>query len=118
RLFLQSPLATRLRRHAPDNLASLLGFFTRPPQAVTAALLGRISGDGPGVAATDLARLQLPTLVLGHGLDLIHPLRHLRTLARAIPGARLVEITPKAVSPQRYRDDFRAALAAFLTGLS
>uniref|UniRef100_UPI0013585632 alpha/beta fold hydrolase n=1 Tax=Geminicoccus flavidas TaxID=2506407 RepID=UPI0013585632 len=117
-LFLQSPLATRLRRHAPDNLASLLGFFARPPQAVTAALLQRISADGPGIAEADLARLQVPTLALGHGLDLIHPLRHVRTLARAIPGVRLAEITPKAVSPERYRADFRAALASFLIGLS
>jgi len=115
RLFLQSPLATRLRRQAPDNLASLLSFFTRSPQAVTAALLQRISADGPAIAETDLARLQVPTLVLGHGLDLIHPLRHVRTLARAIPDARLAEITPKAVSPVCYRDDFRVVLAGFLT---
>jgi pimeloyl-ACP methyl ester carboxylesterase len=85
---------------------------------VTSALLTRISADGPGVSPQDLARLDLPVLVIGHGRDAVHPLALAQGLAGMIPGARLVEITAKADDPARYRHDFRAALAAYLNRLS
>lgn len=117
RLFQASPIAATLAREARDNLASLLTFFDRSPQAVTAALLQRISADGPCVRPDDLSGLDLPTLVLAHGQDWIHPLGHARSLAALIPRAKLVEITPKSRDRSRYTREFQAALAAFLTGL-
>ncbi len=115
--FEESDLARQLEAEAPDNLASLRGFFAREPAAVTSDLLLRIAADGPGVAAQDVAALRVPTLVIGHARDLVHPLAHARTLAAMIPGARLVEITPKADSLARYRRDFQAALSTFLAEL-
>ncbi len=115
--FEASDEAAALAVSAPDNLASIRGFFSRVPQDVTAALLTRISADGPGVSEADVAALAVPTLVIGHGRDTVHPIANARHLAQTIRLARLVEITPKADDPQRYRSDFRAALAAFLTEL-
>lgn len=114
RLFEASALHARLAREAPDNLASLRGFFTREPVSVTSALLTRISADGPGVTRDDIAGIAMPTLVIGHGRDAIHPLGMAEDLASLIPVARLVRITPKADDAARYRSDFRAALSTFL----
>ncbi|WP_119254860.1 alpha/beta fold hydrolase [Shinella zoogloeoides] len=111
------PLAAELEREAPDNLASIRGFFTREPIDVTAALLRAISMDGPDVTEAEVSAIAVPTLVIGHGRDLVHPLGHARSLAGMIPGARLVEITPKADDADAYRADFRAALSAFLKEL-
>jgi pimeloyl-ACP methyl ester carboxylesterase len=113
-LFEALPLSGQLAREAPDNLASLRGFFARAPAAVTGALLSRIAADGARVTEAEAAGVRVPTLVIGHGRDWIHPLDHARALAAMIPGARLVEITPKALGKQRYLADFRAALDAFL----
>ena len=115
--FDATPTARLLAETAPDNLASLRGFFARKPREVTSALLRRISADGPGVTASDLATLDLPVLVIGHARDHVHPLGLAEELSGAIPGAKLVRITAKADDPANYRDDFRAALAAFLKGL-
>lgn len=112
--FEASETARHLAAEAPDNLASLRGFFSREPRHVTSALLRRISADGPGVSLGELAALRVPTLVLGTGRDLVHPLSHLDALSAAIPGARRVEITSKAESRERYGAEFRAALARFL----
>ncbi|PRH88805.1 alpha/beta hydrolase [Labrys okinawensis] len=117
-LFEASDTARDLAANAPDNLASLRGFFTREPKAVTAALLARISADGPGVSRADIAALGVPTLVVGTQVDAIHPLAHAETLAALIPGARLARITPKALDKPRYVQDFRAALAQFLSEIS
>lgn len=106
-----------LARAAPDNLASLLGFFVREPVDVTARLLCAISADGPDVAEAELRALALPTLVLATAQDFIHPLPHAERLARLVPNARLVEMTAKGVSRRRYVFDFQSALAAFLKGL-
>jgi pimeloyl-ACP methyl ester carboxylesterase len=112
--FLASESAKRLAETAPDNLASLQGFFARRPQAVTAALLQTMARDGPGVSDEDTRAIQAPTLVIGHGRDAVHPFAHAEALAALIPDARLVTITAKADSRARYVSDFRAALSAFL----
>ena len=116
-LFGQSDIARDLAAEAPDNLTSLLGFFDRTPHDVTAALLTFISADGPGITTADLRALAIPTLVLGHTRDVIHPLPHAIALAELIPAARLVRITPKSIDRARYIADLQAALAAFLGAL-
>ena len=118
RRFLASPLAHAFAAEAPDNLASLIGFFAREPIAVTAALLQTISSDGPGVSPAELGMIRVPTLVISHGRDIVHPLDHAEALARLIPSATLRVITAKADDRQRYALDFQAALAAFFREVS
>ncbi len=115
--FDTSETAARLAREAPANLSTLRGFFTRPNPEATAALLGAIAIDGPGVSRAQAAALALPTLVIGHGHDLVHPLAYAEELAATIPGAALVEITPKAIDGARYAAEFRAALRRCLSSL-
>ena len=116
--FMASATAKRLAAEAPDNLASLEGFFSRQPQAVTAALLQSISADGPGVTGEQLKQIAVPTLVIGHRLDSVHPLALAKTVAGLIPTAHLIEITPKAQDRGRYVSDFQNALSTFLKGIS
>jgi pimeloyl-ACP methyl ester carboxylesterase len=112
--FLASDMGRMLAAEAPDNLASLTGFFAREPRAVTAALLTRISRDGPGVIEAQLASIKVPTLVIGHGEDVVHPMSHARHLASLIPRARFLEIPPKARGKAQYEAAFRSGLAHFL----
>ena len=114
-IFEAGETASRLAEDAPDNLASLRGFFTRAPVSVTSALLVRISADGPGVSREQVAGLRVPTLVIGHERDLVHPLAMARELAALIPGSRLSIIPPKAEDIEGYRTAFRASLRTFLT---
>ena len=112
--FLKSPIAERLAREAPDNLASLNGFFDYPEPKTLGALLRAIAVDGPGVSADEARVIKVPTLVIGHGEDLAHPWAYAETLAATIPGAKLVRITSKVVDRTRYVAEFKAAVAAFL----
>ncbi len=116
--FASSPTAVLLGREAPDNLASLLGFFDRPDAAVTADLLDDIAADGHGVTRDEAAALRLPTLVIGHGVDHVHPLATAEALASTIPGATLIRIPPKAGEKAAHVAAFRAAVATFLDRLS
>ena len=108
--FATGATARRLAAQAPDNLASLTGFFDRAPPADTARLLTAISADGPGITDADLRALRLPTLVCVTDEDAIHPAAHGETLARLIPGARLIHLPPKG-------RDRAAHLAALATAL-
>jgi pimeloyl-ACP methyl ester carboxylesterase len=112
--FESSETARLLAEVAPDNLASLKTFFSREPQATTAALLRSIAGDGPGVSEEDLRNLQTPTLIVGHEVDYIHPLSHATALSQLIPRSQLVRITPKAVSRTGYLEDLHKAITSFL----
>ncbi len=117
RLFECSETAAELRRLAPDNLASLMGFFTRPEPKKFGALLTAIAADGPGVTEGELRSICVPTLIIGHENDLAHPLASARRLAAIIPNALLKIITPKAVDKEKYRQDFRRDLSGFFAAL-
>ena len=116
--FEQGATARQLATEAPDNLASLLGFFERQPQVVTAELLQRISADGPGVRPDEVRAVTAPALVIGHEADAIHPLSHARSLAALLPQAELVEITPKSVNRETYINDMHAAIQRFIRRLA
>ncbi len=115
--FEASESARTLAMSAPDNLASLRRFFEWPDPKATAELLAAIATDGPGIAQEDVHALKCPVLVIGNGLDAIHPLSMARTLATAIPGAHYIEIAPKATDRPRHAAEFRAAVAAFLNDI-
>jgi pimeloyl-ACP methyl ester carboxylesterase len=116
--FEQSATARQLASSAPDNLATLRGFFERQPQADTSALLRRISADGPGIGPDAVRAIRVPALVIGHEGDAIHPLAHARSLAQLLPQAQLTTITPKAVSREAYVHDLHAALRPFIQSLA
>jgi pimeloyl-ACP methyl ester carboxylesterase len=112
--FEASETARLLAEVAPDNLASLRTFFSREPQATTAALLQSIAADGPGVSEDDLRKLETPTLIVGHEIDYIHPFSYATALSQIIPRSQLVRITPKAVSKAAYLEDLHKAITNFL----
>lgn len=116
--FEATDIARRLAVEAPDNLASLRGFFGRVPQDVTAALLTRIAADGPGVTQADLGRLRVPTLVLGSAEDYIHPMAYAEALAGLIPGARLIEVPPKGRDRAAHVAACQNAILEFVEGLT
>ena len=73
-----------------------------------------IATDGPGVLEEDLRNLEIPTLIIGHDIDYIHPLSYAAGISQLIPGSRLVSVTPKAVSRAAYLKDFHKAITEFL----
>ena len=113
RLFEASATGRRLGRDAPHNLASLLSFFDREPADVTAALLSRVAAGGPGVSLAEIARIDVPTLVIGCDHDAVHPLATAQSLADLIPGSRFVAVTAKALDRTAYVAQFGAALTRF-----
>lgn len=116
RIFTAGAAAARLATEAPAAMDALRAFADRTPTAVTASLLCRLGGDGPGVSDDDLRRIAVPTLVVGRSDDPLHPLRHTERLARTIPGAR-VAILPREIDRAARRLFVRAAIGRFLAGL-
>jgi pimeloyl-ACP methyl ester carboxylesterase len=114
RLFLASEIAADFKANAPDNLASLLGYFDRPDVVPFASVLADIAADGPGVSEVAAANLAIPTLVLGNRQDAIHPLSFARTVAETIPGATFVEVAAKAADKDRHFAETQDAISQFL----
>lgn len=117
-IFAASETARRLGSAAPDNLASLLGYFDRPNAIPFADILADIAADGPGVSAADAHALSVPALVIGNEQDAIHPLAAARLLAATMDDARFVEVTAKAADKVRHLAETRAAIEQFLMTLS
>ena len=113
-MFEDSEMARIIAEAAPDNMNSYHGFFDRRPTDKTQALLAAIAGDGPGVGLDAMSRIDVPTLVIGTGRDLAHPLDMAKTLAAQMPKAKLVEVTPKSDNRKAYVREFRDAVSEFL----
>jgi pimeloyl-ACP methyl ester carboxylesterase len=113
--FERSDIARRLAHEAPDNLTSMRTFLQVEDRYGLSAVLSAIASDGPGVSEADVLAITVPTLVLGTGMDVAHPLDHARRIASMICGAELVELTPKGVDRPRYVAEFRAVLSTFLS---
>ncbi len=107
----------QVRATSPDNAKSLLGQFAGPRADETVAKLERIPKYVPSHTRADWRRINVPTLVLANRQDEIHPFEFGEVLAREIPGAQFVELTPKAVSLARHGEDVQRALADFLARL-
>ena len=113
-IFAKSETAAQLHRDAPDNLASLFGYFDRPDAASFAAVLADIAADGPGVSASDVEALDMPALVIGNTMDAVHPLSSAYTLAAAIPNAIFADITPKARDGKKHFSELHTQISTFL----
>jgi pimeloyl-ACP methyl ester carboxylesterase len=116
--FEASATAQRLAREAPDNLLSLKKFFSVKDRSAIATLLKTIAADGPDVSEVEVRTIAVPTLIIGHKIDAVHPLEFAKTLASMIAGSQFVEITPKATDKPRHVADFRANVAQFLSSNS
>ncbi|WFU12396.1 alpha/beta hydrolase (plasmid) [Rhizobium sp. CB3090] len=112
--FAGSEIGMRIRANAPDNFASLLGYFDRPKAVAFASVLADIAADGTGVTQAQAAALTVPTLIIGNERDAIHPLACARTLADTITDARFVEVAPKAADKARHFAEVQDAIATFL----
>ncbi|MCF8516818.1 MAG: alpha/beta hydrolase [Rhodobacteraceae bacterium] len=113
-IFAKGATARRLASESPDNLASLMGFFLRKPQADTARLLTAISADGPRIGKDDLRALRLPALICGTSEDAVHPMAHAIELATLIPQARLADLPPKGRDKPAHLAALAAAMSRFL----
>jgi pimeloyl-ACP methyl ester carboxylesterase len=88
-LRLVSRAASRLPRSGLGPLDSFLNAAASDPDEIAAVLHGVLMG--PIAPTTDQRRaITAPTLVLGHGIDLIHSFSDARRLARQLPDARLI----------------------------
>jgi pimeloyl-ACP methyl ester carboxylesterase len=115
--FEASVAAVRLARDAPANYVTLRRFFDHGEPQKLATLLKSIVNCKPGITETDLRGLNKPALIIGHGADLVHPLKIAVTLAELLPGSTLIQITPKVVDPVAHILDLRQAVAGFLREL-
>ena len=103
-----------LQRTFPEAAASLLKQFTRPQAEESVAILERLPSDVPNRDQEDWTQIHVPTLVLAHEHDPVHPFRYGEVLAHAIPGATLVQITPKEIDVHQHARDIQQALLRFL----
>jgi pimeloyl-ACP methyl ester carboxylesterase len=100
---------------SPDTAQSLRGQLMNERAIDAVARLERLPSDRPVVDLRAAAAIRVPALVLAHRQDPIHRFAFGEALAAAIPGARLVELTPKSVARERHTAEVQAALGTFLS---
>jgi pimeloyl-ACP methyl ester carboxylesterase len=104
-----------LQTSSPDTAQSLRGQLTSEGAVATVARLERLPLDRPLADFRAAEAITVPTLVLAHRQDPIHRFEFGERLARAIPGARLVELTPKSIDRKRHAAEVQYCLEAFLS---
>ena len=112
--FRATATGMRLAVESPDNLASLLGYASRPGARAFAQVLQDIATQPPGVSLPQVQALRLPCLIIGNEMDAVHPMSSAEAFAEAIPNALLIRVAPKAQARARHHAEICAAIAGFL----
>ncbi|MDR3638079.1 MAG: alpha/beta hydrolase [Isosphaeraceae bacterium] len=102
-----------LEQEAPAVARSVARLFEDPRAEECIVRLERIPHDAPCHDRSEWKAIRVPTLVLGGRCDPIHPWEFAQVLARGIPEAELVEVTPKSWSEERHNQDVQSAIEAF-----
>lgn len=105
-------LMSRVPRTGMHVLDSFLNLVSSDPRALAAVLHGTFVG--PGCPPARLReQIDLPTLVIGHSWDLLHPLDDASALARELPNAQLVKAW-SVFEARTFPSRITSAIAAFL----
>ncbi len=105
-------IARRVPRPPMEALTAFLNTLSRPPRDSAAVLHGLMSGPLTP-SARDRKQLKMPTLVIGHRGDLLHPMNDAEALAAELEDAELFtawSIAEARTFPKRVSD----RIAAFL----
>jgi pimeloyl-ACP methyl ester carboxylesterase len=100
---------------SPDTAQSLRGQLTNERAVAAVARLERLPADRPLPDLRAAEAIRVPALVLAHRQDPIHRFAFGARLARVIPGARLVELTPKSIAREQHAAEVQRCLDAFLS---
>jgi pimeloyl-ACP methyl ester carboxylesterase len=100
---------------SPDTAQSLRGQLTNERAVAALARLERLPADRPLADPRAAEAIRGPALVLAHRQDPVHRFGFGERLARAIPGAMLVKLTPKSISRERHAAEVQGCLEAFLS---
>ena len=111
--FEKSAVFQTFHEKSPDNADSLLSAFSSPDPKATVALIRRFITCDPGIDLQVLASRNIPTLVLGVGQDVLHPISLARDIANALPGATFRELFPKVRDSARHEAELINALVDF-----
>jgi len=114
KLFTQTALFESIAKASSDSAESLLAFFSDPRVSETTTLLEHIPRDAPSRDRAQWRGISQPALVLATHGDPVHPFAFAEVLARHIPNAQFLALTPKSVSLARYKSDLNTAVADFL----
>jgi pimeloyl-ACP methyl ester carboxylesterase len=99
---------------SPDTAQSLRSQFSNERAVEAVARLERLPADRPLPDLRGAAAIRVPALVLAHRQDPIHPFEFGARLARTIPGAEFVELTPKSIARDRHAAEVQGFLDSFL----
>jgi pimeloyl-ACP methyl ester carboxylesterase len=111
------PEFKRIQSISRDNASSILRQLERPNLEAMIVLFESLLADTPCPALDAWRQLRVPALVLVNGKDALHPTDYGRRLAEEIPGARLIEITPKELDPVAHARDAAQAIEDFVATL-
>lgn len=112
--FLDSADHRDLAKTHPTSAQSLASQFRERRAAEAVVRLERLPNDAPSRDRRAWEGIDVPTLILASREDFIHPFDFAVELARAIRGAALRELTPKAVSVEAHVAETRDAILGFL----
>ena len=103
-----------MRYRSEACAASVMGQFGRKyPEAAIASLVA-MTDDAPVGDIRLYGDIRVPVMVVGNDADPMHPLSMARTLAAAIPEARLEVIASRYANGNMHRQQLNALVDEFL----
>ncbi|MEL6252879.1 MAG: alpha/beta hydrolase [Bacteroidota bacterium] len=106
-----------IQKVLPRAASSIMGQFSRVQGNHTSEVLNHMVNDKPFDQMSDLAILNIPTLVIGNDDDPLHPWDMAEAIHQAIPTSKLVKVISRYKDDLQHKKEAQAAIAAFLDTL-
>jgi pimeloyl-ACP methyl ester carboxylesterase len=116
--FAQSDAFKQLNSSYPETLKSLMRTLQDSANSNLALVYEAIPESVPYENFEELKGIDVPTLVLANQDDPIHPFGYADQLAKAIPGATVMEFPSKNKSVDEHRRVFRHLVLEFIRNLT
>lgn len=103
RLLLNGPPYLRVLQSSRAAASSLRNQVTRPRAAINSDMLRQLPASTPAPNLADWSAIDVPTLVIGHRDDPLHPWNIAALSAERIRNAQLVEVPSRDADPEFQR---------------
>lgn len=106
-----------VKKELPKAAASIMGQFSRAQGSYTSEVLNHMVLDKPFDQMSDLASIDIPTLILGNDDDPLHPWEMAEAIHQAIPGSKLEKVVSRYIDDLQHKKEAQAVISAFLDTL-
>ena len=112
-----NPTFQKLKYESPATVDTYTKFLEHPRIDDLHYWMYNLESDWHGLSIEEMRNISAQTTILAQRFDQLHPFSFAEALAKTIPAASLIELSPKTSDQSTYQMEFQSALRTIFTSI-